>query len=150
MEYQKIVKILINTSAFKNKYKQRIYMIKKVVIKSGEEMMKALAPKGKLYGLTEKLPEGFNITVAGYPQTFLVDTEAKTFTVEVKETPKPAAPVKEVKKGFNWKKFWIIFGSVVGAIVVAGGIASAIIFSENSATENIDNNATIAVEAEVK
>ena len=125
--------------------------MKKVVIKSGEEMMKALAPKGKLYGLTEKLPEGFNITEAGYPQTFLVDTEAQTFTVEIKEEPKPevAQPVVETKQGFNWKKFWVIFGSVVAGLAVAAGIVCGILFTENSSTA-ADNNATAPIETPVK
>lgn len=103
--------------------------MKKVTIKSGAEMMKALAPKGKLYGLKENLPKDFNITEAGYPQTFIIDEEAKTFTLEVKETPKPAeTPVAEAKKGFNWKKFWIITGSTLGVAVVVAAIVCGIVF----------------------
>ena len=109
--------------------------MKKVTIKSGAEMMKALAPKGKLYGLKENLPKDFNITEAGYPQTFIIDEEAKTFTLEVKETPKPAtpaAPVAEAKKGFNWKKFWIITGSTLGVAVVVAAIVCGIVFGADN------------------
>ena len=102
--------------------------MKKVIIKSGEEMMKALAPKGKLYGLKENLPKDFNITEAGYPQTFIIDEETKSFTVEIKK-PKPAtAKVEPAKSKFNWKKFWIITGSTLGTIVVVAAIVCGIVF----------------------
>lgn len=107
--------------------------MKKVTIKSGAEMMKALAPKGKLYGLKENLPKDFNITEAGYPQTFIIDEEAKTFTLEIKETPKVETPVvAEAKKGFNWKKFWIITGSTLGVAVVVAAIVCGIVFSADN------------------
>lgn len=104
--------------------------MKKVVIKSGEEMMKALAPKGKLYGLKENLPKDFNITEAGYPQTFIIDEESKSFTVEIKKPAKPAqtTKVEPAKSKFNWKKFWIITGSTLGTIVVVAAIVCGIVF----------------------
>lgn len=113
--------------------------MKKVTIKSGAEMMKALAPKGNLYGLKENLPKDFNITEAGYPQTFIIDEEAKSFSLEIKEVEKPAEPVvAEAKKGFNWKKFWIITGSTLGVVVVVAAIVCGIAFgAENENKEEV-------------
>lgn len=103
--------------------------MKKVIIKSGEEMMKALAPKGKLYGLKENLPADFNITEAGYPQTFIIDEESKSFTVEIKKPAKTETKVEVAKaKKFNWKKFWVVAGSVLGTIVVVAAIVCGIVF----------------------
>lgn len=108
--------------------------MKKVTIKSGAEMMKALAPKGKLYGLKENLPKDFNITEAGYPQTFIIDEEAKSFSLEIKEVEKPAETpvVAEAKKGFSWKKFWIITGSTLGVVVVVAAIVCGIVFGADN------------------
>lgn len=108
--------------------------MKKVTIKSGAEMMKALAPKGKLYGLKENLPKDFNITEAGYPQTFIIDEDSKSFSLEIKEVAKPAEPVVEApaKKGFNWKKFWITTGSTLGVAVVVAAIVCGIVFGADN------------------
>lgn len=120
--------------------------MKKVVIKSGEEMMKALTPKGKLYGLKENLPDDFNITEAGYPQTFIIDEENKSFTVETKKAETEVAGDKKS----NGKNFWIVAGSVLGTIVVVGAIVCGIVFGiENDDKEEVLDSTKVEASSEV-
>ena len=104
-----------------------------VTIKSGSEMMKALAPKGKLYGLTEQLPEGFNINEAGYPQTFIIDEENKTFTVKQTETKtetttSTSTSTSSSKKGLSKGAIaGIVCGVIAGVAIIVGVVLACVL-----------------------
>lgn len=130
----------------------------KMTFKTKQDVFNAVA-EGKLAGYEADMPEGWSIANEKFPVTLEVDKKAKTYKVYVEPKPEVEAPEApkveakvETKKGFNWKKFWIIFGSTIAGLVVAAGIVCGILFTENSgdSSDAADNNATVKLEAPVK